>query len=117
MPIMPYANYATMPIMPYAYAHYALCLMPIMIYALCHYANYAIMPYSYYVYFQGLSSFLYLYLPTLPLGNRGRFHFISSVLMSYFKFVLSVWTGFFFIFNNFLIILILVFKLFSELFI
>ena len=37
--------------------------------------------------------------------------------MSYFKIVLSVWTGFFFIFNNFLIILNLVFKLFSELFI
>jgi hypothetical protein len=37
--------------------------------------------------------------------------------MSYFKIVLSVWTGFFFIFNNFLVILNLVFNLFSELFI
>ena len=37
--------------------------------------------------------------------------------VSYFKIVLSVWTGFFFIFNNFLIILNLVFNLFSELFI
>jgi hypothetical protein len=38
-------------------------------------------------------------------------------MLSYFKIVLSVWTGFFFIFNNFLIILNLVFSLFSKLFI
>ena len=37
--------------------------------------------------------------------------------LSYFKIVLSVWTGFFFIFNNFLIILNLVFNLFSKSFI
>ena len=37
--------------------------------------------------------------------------------MSYFKIVLSVWAGFFFIFNNFLIILNSVFNSFSDLFI
>ena len=40
-----------------------------------------------------------------------------SITVSYFKIVLSVWTGFFFIFNNFLIILNLIFNSFSELFI
>ena len=46
--------------------------------------------------------------------------FICNVdykVLSYFKIVLSVWTEFFFIFNNFLIILNLVSNLFSELFI
>ena len=43
---------------------------------------------------------------------------VSQVQMvSYFKIVLSVWTGFFFIFNNFLIILNLNLNFFSELFI
>ena len=118
---MPIMRYATMPIMPLCplcpmlYAHYALCPMPYATMPIMPLCSLCLMPS--YIYFQGLSSFLYLNSPTLPLGNRGRFHFISSVLMSYFKIVLSVWTGFFFIFNNFLIILNLFFKLFSELFI
>ena len=61
--------------------------------------------------------FLLACLATL-LTSAPRFLATSNpTLLSYFKIVSLVWTGFFFIFNNFLIILNLVFNLFSELFI
>ena len=63
----------------------------------------------------------FLHSSALPkfLGGEAVKHavWLKNRTVSYFKIVLSVWTGFFFIFNNFLIILNLVFNLFSELFI
>ena len=51
------------------------------------------------------------------LPNVPEYTIQAFLMMSYFKIVSSVWTGFFFVFDNFLIILNLVSNLFSELFI
>ena len=68
-------------------------------------------------YYENSFDYLIIIMNQLWLTLYLVYSMVCFLPVSYFKIVLSVWTGFFFIFNNFLIILNLVSNLFSELFI